>query len=276
MWRAILFVFTAAATTPNGTRMKLELQNAGLQFDGRWIVRGLSLALRSGTLLALIGPNGSGKSTMLRLLGGLWRTSEGAALLDGKNLNEFSRRALARCIAYTPQDTHLDFAFSVREVVMMGRHAHLGRFQPEGDRDRAAVQEAMQRADVAELAERVVTELSGGERQRVLIARSLATEAPIILLDEPTANLDIAHALDVLALCRALVQAGKAIAIALHDLNHAARFADEVALLHHGSLMAAGSVEDVLLPAAIGEIFSVSVSRVAADTGTNVFLFDRN
>jgi iron complex transport system ATP-binding protein len=276
MWRAILFVFTAAATTPNGTRMKLELQNAGLQFDGRWIVRGLSLELRSGTLLALIGPNGSGKSTMLRLLGGLWRTSEGAARLDGKNLNEFSRRALARCIAYTPQDTHLDFAFTVREVVMMGRHAHLGRFQPEGDRDRAAVQEAMQRADVAELAERVVTELSGGERQRVLIARSLATEAPIILLDEPIANLDIAHALDVLALCRALAQAGKAIAIALHDLNHAARFADEVALLHHGSLMAAGAVEDVLRPAAIGEIFSVSVSRVAADTGANVFIFDRN
>lgn len=164
--------------------MKLELQNAGLEIDGRRIVRGVSLELRGGGLLALIGPNGSGKSTLLRLLGGLWQPSEGAALLDGQSLKALPRRAIARSIAYTPQDWRLDFSFTVREIVMMGRHPHLGRFQPEAEPDRAAAGEAMRRADVLHLAERFVTELSGGERQRVLIARSLATEAPIILLEE--------------------------------------------------------------------------------------------
>jgi iron complex transport system ATP-binding protein len=254
--------------------MKLALHNAGIELDGRWIVREVTLELCSGKLLALIGPNGSGKSTLLRLLGGLWRLSEGAALLNDQKLNTLPRRTLARSIAYTPQDTHLDFAFTAREVVAMGRHAHLGRFQWEGQRDRAAVDEALTRADVAHLAERFVTELSGGERQRILIARSLATEAPIILLDEPTASLDIAHALDVLELCRALVREGKAIAIALHDLNLAARFADDVALLNQGRIVAHGPASSVLLPETIGTVFGVQVTQ-ATVSGQQFFLFHR-
>lgn len=252
--------------------MKLELHNAGIKIAGRWIVRDVSLELGGGKLLALIGPNGSGKSTLLRLLGGLWQPSEGAALLAGQKLSTLPRRAIARSIAYTPQDTHLDFAFTVREVVAMGRHAHLGRFQLEGDRDRAAVNESLRRADVAHLSERFVTELSGGERQRVLIARSLATEAPIILLDEPTASLDIAHALDVLGLCRALVREGKAIAIALHDLNLAVRFADDVALLNQGRIIAHGPASSVLLPEIIGAVFGVQVTQATA-SGQQFFLF---
>lgn len=255
--------------------MKLELQNAGLKLDGRWIVRDLSLELRGGKLLALIGPNGSGKSTLLRLLGGLWRTTEGAVLLDDNQLNHLPRRSIARGIAYTPQDTHLDFAFTVREVVAMGRHAHLSRFQSEGEADRAAVSEAMRRADVARLSERFVTELSGGERQRVLIARSLATEAPIILLDEPTANLDIAHALDVLELCRSLARESKAIAVALHDLNLAARFADDIAMLNHGRIVAHGPASSVLSPELIREVFGVKATRATAESGRQVLLFHR-
>lgn len=255
--------------------MKLELHNAGLKLDGRWIVRDITLALGSGRLLALAGPNGSGKSTLLRLLGGLWRTSVGAALLDGQPLDRLPRRRVARSLAYTPQDTHLDFAFTVREVVAMGRHAHLGRFQAEGDQDRAAVREALRRADVAHLAERFVTELSGGERQRVLIARSLATEAPIILLDEPTASLDIAHALAVLELCRALTGEGKAIAIALHELNLAARFADDVALLNDGRLVAHGPAATVLLPETIGAVFGVQAVPATTATGQRAFVFNR-
>lgn len=255
--------------------MKLELHNAGLAIDGRWIVRDVSLELRSGKLLALTGPNGSGKSTLLRLLGGLWRTSQGAALLDGRKLGTLPRRRLARSLAYTPQDTHLDFAFTVREVVAMGRHAHLGRFQAEGDQDRQAVREALRRADIAHLAQRFVTELSGGERQRVLIARSLATAAPIILLDEPTASLDIRHALDVLELCRALVRDGNAIALALHDLNLAARFADDVALLNEGRLVAHGPAGTVLRPEIISEVFGVQALPAITETGQRAFVFNR-
>jgi iron complex transport system ATP-binding protein len=210
------------------------------------------------------------------LLGGLWRASEGAVTLDGRNLKSLPRRAIARRLAYTPQDTRLDFAFTVSEVVMMGRHPHLGRFEIERERDRSAVNNAMRRADVAQLAGRLVTELSGGERQRVLLARSLATEASILLLDEPTASLDIAHALDVLSLCRELAEEGKAIAMAIHDLNLAARFADRVALLDEGRLIACGGADEVLRVESLNRVFGVSADRLFTSDGKLVFVFHRD
>ena len=159
---------------------------------------------------------------------------------------------------------------------MMGRHPHLGRFEFERESDRAAVNEAMRRADVAQLAGRFVTELSGGERQRVLLARSLATEAPILLLDEPTASLDIAHALDVLSLCRELAEEGKAIALAIHDLNLAARFADRVALLDKGRLIACGGADEVLRVESLNHVFGVSADRLFTGDGKPVFVFHRD
>jgi iron complex transport system ATP-binding protein len=255
--------------------MKLELRGAGIKAEERWLVRDASLVLRPGYLTALVGPNGSGKTTLLRLLGGLWQPTEGGALLEGHNLRAIRRREIARRVAFTPQDTHLSFAFSVREVVTMGRHPHLGRFERESERDQCAVEEAIKRADVAHLADRLITELSGGERQRVLIARSLATEADTILLDEPTANLDIAHALDVLNLCRKLADEGKTIALAIHGLNLAARYATEIVLVHAGRIAAVGAPGEVLSDSKIREVFGVQTERVVGPTGEMMFLFHR-
>jgi iron complex transport system ATP-binding protein len=255
--------------------MTLELRDAGLKVDERWLVRGASLSLRRGHLTALVGPNGSGKTTLLRLLGGLWQPTEGGALLDGLGLQTIRRREIARRVAFTPQDTHLSFAFTVRDVVAMGRHPHLGRFERESERDRRAVEAAIGRADVAHLTDRLITELSGGERQRVLIARSLATEADTILLDEPTANLDIAHALDVLDLCRKLVGEGKAVALAIHDLNLAARYATEIVLVNEGAVITAGAPGEVLSDSAIREVFGVQTERAVGPAGDAVFLFHR-
>lgn len=255
--------------------MTLELRDAGIKLDERWLVRGASLSLRPGRLTALVGPNGSGKTTLLRLLGGLWQPTEGNALLDGRDLQTVRRREVARRVAFTPQDTHLAFAFTVREVVTMGRHPHLGRFEREGEHDRRAVESAISRADVAHLTGRLITELSGGERQRVLIARSLATEADTILLDEPTANLDIAHALDVLDLCRKLVDEGKAVALAIHDLNLAARYATEVVLVNEGAVMTVGTPEEVLSDLSIRDVFGVRTERAVGPDGGTVFLFHR-
>ena len=239
--------------------MSLTGAGAGLSIAGRWLVRDASISIEPGRLLALVGPNGSGKSTLLRLLAGVWEPTAGAVTLDGAPLARVPRRALARAVALVPQDTHIAFAFSVREIVAMGRHAHLGRFERERAADREAIAEAMARADVAGIAERDATELSGGERQRVLIARSLATEARHLLLDEPTASLDVAHALDVLALCRRLADDGHAVAVALHDLNLARRYATDV-LLRAGTVVASGPTDRVLTPALVGDVFGVAVS----------------
>jgi iron complex transport system ATP-binding protein len=252
------------------------LADAGLRIDDRWLVRHISIALQPGRFTVLIGPNGSGKSTVLRLLAGLWTPTEGRAEVDGRPLATLPRRELARRVAVVPQDTHLAFAFTVREAVAMGRHAHVGRFARETARDREAVQQAMQRADVAQLADRFVTELSGGERQRVLIARSLATEAETILLDEPLANLDIAHALDVLLLCRALADEGSTVVCALHDLNAATLYATDAVLLKSGTLAGAGAARELLTPDAIRQVFDVDVREVPTADGRTLFTFERS
>jgi iron complex transport system ATP-binding protein len=257
--------------------VSLAVDGAGVSIGGRWLVRQATVDIEPGRLVALVGPNGSGKSTLLRLLAGVWPPSEGTAALDGVPLARVPRRSLARAVALVPQDTHIAFAFSVREIVAMGRHAHLGRFERERESDRAAIADAMARADVAGLADRDATGLSGGERQRVLIARSLAAEARHLLLDEPTASLDVAHALDVLALCRRLADDGQAVAVALHDLNLARRFATHAVLLRDGGVVAAGPTDRVLTPAAVSDVFGVSVSIAAVpppDTGS-LYLFSK-
>jgi iron complex transport system ATP-binding protein len=257
--------------------VSLAVAGAGLSIGGRWLVREASVSIEPGRLLALLGPNGSGKSTLLRLLAGAWAPTAGAVTLDGVPLARVPRRALARAVALVPQDTHIAFAFSVREIVAMGRHAHLGRFERERAADRNAIAEAMARADVAHVADRDATQLSGGERQRVLIARSLATEARHLLLDEPTASLDVAHALDVLALCRRLADDGHAVAVALHDLNLARRFATDAVLLREGAVVASGPIDRVLTPALVGDVFGVSVSIATPpppDTGA-VYVFSK-
>lgn len=254
----------------------MQLHGVGLEIDGRWLVKDASLALPPGCLTVLLGLNGSGKTTLLRLLAGLWLPSEGKVVLGSREISSIPRRELARHVSYVPQDTHLGFAFTVRDVVMMGRHPHLGRFEREREQDRHSVEGAMRRADVLGLADRPVTEISGGERQRVIIARSLATEAAAILLDEPTANLDIAHVLDVLNLCRQLADEGKIIAIATHDLNAAARYADQIVLLQAGRIVARGSPDDVITDSAIREIFGVQIERAISANGESAYLFRRS
>lgn len=251
----------------------MRLSDAGIEIDRRWLVRHVSLDLLPGRLTALAGPNGSGKSTLLRLVSGLWTPTEGRVELDGRPLRSYARRDLARRLAIVPQDTHLAFAFTVRETVAMGRHAHVSRFAREGPPDRQAIDGAMRRCDISHLAGRLVTELSGGERQRVLIARSLATEAETILLDEPTANLDIAHALDVLTLCRQLADEGRAVVVALHDLNAAATYATHAVLMKAGGVAATGAARELLAPDAIRDVFSVGVEELKSSNGRTLFSF---
>lgn len=239
----------------------------------RRILDAATLSVPAGHVTAILGPNGSGKSTLLRVLGGLWKPDGGSVTLEGKPLAGMPRAEIAKLVAFLPQDTRCDFAFTVDEVVNMGRLPHRGRFSPQGAHDREAVDEAIERCDLVSLRRRTIDGLSGGERQRVAIARCLAAEPAVLLLDEPTAHLDLEHALTVFALCRSLAAAGTAIALATHDLATASRFVTDVVLLRDGRIVAAGTPAEALTPASCRDVFAVTTEVLSTADGRPAFVF---
>jgi iron complex transport system ATP-binding protein len=228
--------------------------------DENTLLQSVSFSVAAGELVGLVGPNGAGKSTLLKAIGGLWTDVGGEVTLLGQPLRRYSTRQIARIVAHVPQITALDFAFTVEQIVMMGRSPHLGRFEIETGRDREIVQSALERTDTAHLSARLINTLSGGERQRVLIARALAQQPRVLLLDEPTANLDVQHQLGVLDLLRRLVAQDRlGAAVAVHDLEMAARYCDRLVMLHHGTVLAEGTPEAVLAPDLLAEVYCVDV-----------------
>jgi len=219
----------------------------------------VSLTLEAGEILGVIGPNGSGKSTLLRLLSGVLRPASGAVRVRGRSVADYSARELGTLIAVVPQDTLIEFPFSVTEVVLMGRSPHLGGFAFEGNRDLAVAHDAMRRTGVLDLARRSIHELSGGERQRVILARALAQEAPILLLDEPGAFLDIRHVVEIYDLLQDLKREGRSVLTVLHDLNLAALYCERVALLKGGRLVRVGLPAEVITYGAVTEVYGTEV-----------------
>lgn len=241
----------------------LRLDAAGVTLGGRAVLEGVTLEARAGEVLALVGPNGAGKSTLLGLLSGERRPDTGTATLDGRPLHEFAPLELARRRAVLTQDNAVSFPFRVREVLEMGRSPWART--PQLADDRAALEAAAAQADVSHLLDRRFTELSGGERARVSLARVLAQSTGIVLLDEPTAALDLRHQEDVLAVARELAAAGRAVVIVLHDLSLAGAVADRVGLLGAGRLVALGPPAEVLTASRIGEVYGVEVEVLERD-----------
>jgi iron complex transport system ATP-binding protein len=226
--------------------------------DGHMILSEAHLSVRPGELVGLIGPNGAGKTTLLKVIGGLWSGAKGEITLLDRPLVRYSARDVARIIAQVPQITALNFPFSVRQVVLMGRNPHLSRFELETERDRRIAEQAMKRTKTLDLAERLIGTLSGGERQRVLIARALTQEPRLLLLDEPTANLDIQHQIGILELVQGLIREdGLGAVAAVHDLELAARFCDRLVLMDRGAVLAEGAPEDVLSPDRLRRAYAV-------------------
>ncbi len=223
-------------------------------------VHDVSLEIGKGDFLTLVGPNGSGKTTLLRLIDRILLPERGSIILDGKDINAFSRVELARKIAFVPQEPLPQFPFTVAEIVLMGRAPHMRGAVFENVHDRDVARAMMQLTDTLHLAEKPITALSGGERQRVYIARALAQEPQIILLDEPNAHLDIAHQIDVFRILRRLNQdSGMTVISVSHDLNLAAAYSDRIALLVCGSLTAIGTPKEVLTEERIREAFQTDV-----------------
>jgi iron complex transport system ATP-binding protein len=241
----------------------MHLDAVGVELDGRHVLDGVSLEVRAGEVLALVGPNGAGKSTLLAVLSGERRPDSGTALIDGRPLHDFAPLELARLRAVLTQDNSLSFPFRVREVLEMGRSPWART--PQLDDDDRALASAAAQADVEHLLDRRFTELSGGERARVSLARVLAQDTPIVLLDEPTAALDLRHQEDVLHVARSLATAGRAVVIVLHDLSLAGAVADRVGLLSAGRLVALGSPRDVLIASTVSEVYGVEVEVISRD-----------
>ncbi|WP_198670370.1 heme ABC transporter ATP-binding protein [Dyella sp. C9] len=252
-------------------RHLLQARDVHLNYGRRQVLRAVSLSARPGRVLALLGPNGAGKSSLLGVLAGLCRPSMGDALLDGQPLARWKPAELARRRAMLSQQVRLGFAFRAEEVVMLGRSPH-GATTP-GAVDRQVVETTMQLTRTRHLAGRDYLELSGGEQQRVQLARVLAqvwdcrAEPGWLLLDEPEAGLDIAHQHELLALARRLAGQGFGVIAVLHDLNLAARYADEVALLAQGQLLRHGSAHEVLDPAMLSRIYGLPLARIATPDG---------
>ncbi len=232
----------------------------------RTVLRGVSLDIEPGEILVIVGPNGAGKTTLLRALSGIAALASGEITVaqgaDHLSIRALSRRDIARTIAVVPQDVPSAPGFTVREVVAMGRAPHQGAWLRAGPEDERIVDEALVRCAVSELSERLFSALSGGERKRVLVAQALAQTAQVLLLDEPTAFLDLRHALALFDLATEEARRGTAIVAVVHDLALSARIADRVALLSEGALVAVGKPDDVLREDLLERAFGVPIVRL--------------
>ena len=246
----------------------IALEDVAVSFGDQAVLEGVDLAVGRGEVVGLIGPNGSGKTTLIRTISGVLQPDDGRVVVDGTPIHELSSRAASRLIAVVPQRTTLEFAFDVRQIVEMGRTPHRGRFEAPTPHDLGMVERALEATNVADMAGRSIDEVSGGERQRVLLARAIAQETPAVLLDEPTASLDINHQVETLELVRSLVGTDRAVLAAIHDLNLAARFCDRLVLLGDGAVVARGPPETVLAPDRLETVFD-TWTTVARNPVTN-------
>lgn len=241
----------------------IRAEQVSIDLGGRLVVQDVDLEVPTGQLLALVGPNGAGKSTLLAALSGERQPSTGRVFVGDRPVHEFASLDLARVRSMLTQDNAVSFPFLVSEVVEMGRSPWART--PERERDADAIAEATRRTDVAHLLERRFTELSGGERARVSLARVLAQDTPIVLLDEPTAALDLRHQEDVLRIARELAAEGRTVVVVLHDLSLAGAYADRVALLEDGRLRALGTPVEVLTAELVSDVYAVDVEVLVRD-----------
>jgi iron complex transport system ATP-binding protein len=242
----------------------IQIDNLAFAYKHKVVLDGVSLSIEKGEMLGILGPNGSGKTTLLKVLSGVL-AGTGEIKINGKTLRGYGRRELSRVFAVVPQENHVSFPYTLAEIVLMGRASHHSSLAFEGERDREVARKSMELTGVLSLSDRYLHELSGGEKQRVIIARALAQEPEILLLDEPSAFLDLKHQVQILEILRRLNREQKlTIVAALHDLNLAALFFPRLVMLRDGKIYRDGTPEEVLTEKAIDEVYDIRV-RVEQD-----------
>ena len=239
----------------------LQLEDIWFSYGQSQVLRGIDLKVAPGEMVGLVGPNGTGKSTLLNIASRTLKPRQGRVLLGGVDVQQLSPRSRASRVSMVPQSPAVPTGFSCMEVVLMGRNPHLGLLQWEGPRDLEVVQHAMELTGTDEFASRPIATLSGGERQRVFIARALSQGAPLLLLDEPTAHLDIGYQPAVLDLIqRVRTEMGVSVLAAMHDISLAAQYCQRIAVLHQGSVHAIGTPEEVVTTEVVSEAFGAQVA----------------
>ncbi|AGB15970.1 ABC-type cobalamin/Fe3+-siderophore transport system, ATPase component [Halovivax ruber XH-70] len=233
----------------------IDVDALSVSFGETPVLESLSVTIQEGKFVGLVGPNGAGKSTLLRSISGALSPDAGQISIDGTAISTLGSRAQSRLVSVVAQDTAPAFSFTVRHFVEMGRTPYRSKFSPPDERDRQRVDDALERTNTTQFADRSIDELSGGERQRVVVARALAQNTPVILLDEPTASLDINHQVELLSIVADLTAGGKTVVAAIHDLDLAARFCDELCLLADGSIVDRGSPAQVIETTAVERAF---------------------
>jgi len=243
--------------------VNLCIKRVSFSYNGIKALEDVTFEVVEGEVLGIIGPNGAGKTTLLRCINRTLKPQTGVVLIDGRDVARWSRREIARRMGLVPQNSTITFPFTVLEVVLMGRHPHQSPLGGESERDLEIVREAMRLTDTLRFASRPITELSGGEWQRVIVARALAQEPSVLLLDEPTLHLDINHQLEVLNLVQQLTkERGLVTVLTSHDLNLAARCCDRLLMLNQGQVYALGTSEEVLTPANIRQVYRVEAEVI--------------
>lgn len=250
--------------------VSLQIQQVYFSYLDGLVLHNISLSIKAGEMIGLLGPNGSGKTTLIKLASGVLKPNQGEIKLAGSSLGRLSRKAIACSVAVVPQQFNIPFAFTTTEVVMLGRTPFFRAFAEESKGDKQFVSDALELVGISELKERRFDELSGGERQKVILAMALAQQPKLLLLDEPTVHLDIAHQVEILELVRGLnVERGLTVIAAMHDLNLASLYFDRLILLKEGRVSADGTPAQVLTEDRIMEVFSALV-KVAPHPATRV------
>ncbi|KXG75305.1 Iron(3+)-hydroxamate import ATP-binding protein FhuC [Fervidicola ferrireducens] len=253
---------------------ELEVKNLAYSYKKRKVLEDICLEISAGQFIGILGPNGSGKTTLLNNINRWLKPQKGMIFIEGQNIEHMSTKILAQNVATVPQETSLDLGFTVEEVVMMGRNPYLRTFERESSEDLAVVESCMKSVGIWELKDRLIGELSGGEKQRVLIARALAQQPKVLLLDEPISHLDINYKWEILELLRKLSRNLEIIVIAaLHDINLASIFCDKLVLLKNGKIFKVGSPHEVLTEENLKEVFNVNLKIRTGSYGRPIITF---
>ncbi len=252
--------------------IRIDVHHVSYAYDQNSLaVDDVSLTIQKGEFFGIIGPNGSGKTTLLKCISGYFKPQQGQVQIDGRDVQTFSTKEIAKTMALVQQHAALEFDFTVQDIVLTGRNPHLKRMQNESEEDYAIARQAMQRAEILHLKDRMVTELSGGEWQRMILARALTQQAGIMLLDEPVAGLDIRHQVSFLKTAKALSQTENfSVVCILHDLNLAHQYCDHIALLDQGKLVHLGTPQEVLTKPQLEKVYGIGIHVV--NRGSETFI----